>query len=293
MAGVEERAGDGAGAPDERALPEVSLLIPCLNEEQNVPSVVDKLVRLLEETGLDGEILIIDDCSDDYTFREALLLSNRYPHVRALHKGLPRGIGHAIRFGLKHARGQVGVVCMGDAVDPIAAIPDFRARVLEHGADLVLLSRYAEPGDAATIPWSYRIYQWLYRHLCRLAVGLPFRDPTYAFRGFNIEFARSLDLRSGGFEISPELTLKTWLRGGRIDELRGRQGRRIAGESKFVFSRQAYGYARVLVAAALAYRSGTFGRVRRGGASARVRAPQQEDGDWRRSGSRRRSTTRR
>jgi glycosyltransferase involved in cell wall biosynthesis len=244
------------------AVPEVSLLIPCLNEEQNVPSVVDKLVRLLEETGLDGEVLIVDDCSDDYTFREALLLSNRYPHVKALHKGLPRGIGHAIRFGLEHARGRVGVVVMGDAVDPIAAIPDFRDRVLDHGDHLVLLSRYIEAGDAASIPWSYRIYQWIYRHLCRWAVGLPFRDPTYAFRGFDIDFARSLKLRSGGFEISPELTLKTWLAGGRIHELRGQQGRRIAGESKFVFSHQALGYARVLVAAAVAYRSGSTRRSR-------------------------------
>jgi glycosyltransferase involved in cell wall biosynthesis len=248
----EEVAGSGAG----EAAPEVSLLIPCLNEEQNVPSVVDKLVRLLAETGLNGEVLIIDDCSDDYTFREALLLSNRYSHVKALHKGLPRGIGHAIRFGLEHARGRVGVVVMGDAVDPIAAIPDFRDRVIEHGDDLVLLSRYAQSGDAATIPWSYRIYQWIYRYLCRWAVGLPFRDPTYAFRGFNLDFARSLQLRSGGFEISPELTLKAWLAGGKIHELRGQQGRRIVGESKFVFSHQAYGYARVLVAAALAYRSG-------------------------------------
>jgi dolichol-phosphate mannosyltransferase len=225
-----------------------------------VPSVVDKLVRLLDETGLEGEVLIVDDCSDDYTFREALLLSNRYPHVQALHKGLPRGIGHAIRFGMEHARGRVGVVVMGDAVDPIAAIPDFRERIIEHGDDLVLLSRYIESGDAASIPWSYRIYQWLYRQLCRWAVDLPFRDPTYAFRGFDIAFVRSLDLRSGGFEISPELTLKAWLAGGRIHELRGQQGRRIAGESKFVFSRQAYGYARVLVRAALAYRSGTTRR---------------------------------
>jgi dolichol-phosphate mannosyltransferase len=123
-----------------------------------------------------------------------------------------------------------------------------------------LLSRYIESGDAASIPWSYRIYQWLYRQLCRWAVDLPFRDPTYAFRGFDIAFVRSLDLRSGGFEISPELTLKAWLAGGRIHELRGQQGRRIAGESKFVFSRQAYGYARVLVRAALAYRSGTTRR---------------------------------
>jgi glycosyltransferase involved in cell wall biosynthesis len=230
--------------------PDVSVIIPCLNEEQNVPSVVDKLVRLLDATGVEAEILIVDDCSDDYTFREAFILSDRHPNVHALHKGLPRGVGHAIRFGIAHARGRVGVVVMGDGVDPIAAIPDFRDQVLSHGAHLVLLSRYAKRGDAGTIPWTYRFYQAIYRTLCRLATGLPHRDPTYAYRAFDLEFVRGLNLSSGGFEISPELTLKTWVQGGRIAELHGQQGRRIAGESKFIFSKEAYGYSRVLLHAA-------------------------------------------
>jgi dolichol-phosphate mannosyltransferase len=248
--------------PPER--PDVSVIIPCLNEEQNVPSVVDKLVRLLDATNVSAEILIVDDCSDDYTFREAFILSDRYPNVHALHKGLPRGIGHAIRFGIHHARGRVGVIVMGDGVDPIAAIPDFRDQILHEGAQLVLLSRYGNPRDAVTIPWTYRFYQSIYRRLCRLAVGLPHRDPTYAYRAFDLDFARGLNLTSGGFEISPELTLKTWVRGGKITELFGQQGRRIVGESKFIFSRQAYGYARVLLDAALTHRTRRF-RPTRGG----------------------------
>jgi glycosyltransferase involved in cell wall biosynthesis len=248
--------------PPER--PDVSVIIPCLNEEQNVPSVVDKLVRLLDATNVGAEILIVDDCSDDYTFREAFILSGRYPNVHALHKGLPRGVGYAIRFGIDHAQGRVGVVVMGDGVDPIAAIPDFRDQVLREGAQLVLLSRYRNPEDSRTIPWTYRFYQSIYRALCRLAVGLPHRDPTYAYRAFDIDFARRLKLSSGGFEISPELTLKTWVRGGKITELSGQQGRRIAGESKFIFSNQAYGYARVLLEAAVAYRMRRFRRTRRG-----------------------------
>lgn len=230
-------------APEEA--PEVSLIIPCLNEEQNVPSVVERVVKLLEAAGINAEILIVDDCSDDYTFREAYLLSQRIPNVHALHKGLPRGIGHAIRHAIEHARGEVGVVVMGDGVDPLAAIPDFRDAILGDGHDLVLLSRYMDPADSASIPLSYRIYQAAYRRLLAFACDLPFKDATYAFRGFRLDYVRGLGLTSGGFEISPELTLKTWTRGGSIVELKGRQGRRIAGESKFLFSQQALGYARV------------------------------------------------
>jgi glycosyltransferase involved in cell wall biosynthesis len=231
--------------------PVVSIIIPCLNEEQNVPSLIDRLVRLLDEVEVEYEILIVDDCSDDYTFREAMLLSQHYPKVHALHKGLPRGIGSAIRFGIDHATGRVGVVVMGDGVDPIAAIPDFCDWIVKTGDQLVLLSRYVDPADAQSIPLTYRFYQRIFRFLCRWGVGLRVKDPTYAFRGFDLDFVRSLRLRSDGFEISPEITLKAWLHGGHIREIRGRQGRRIAGESKFVFSRQARGYARVLVEATL------------------------------------------
>ena len=238
--------------------PEVSLIIPCLNEDQNIATLVDKLVLLTTESGINAEILIVDDCSDDYTFREALLLSQRNPEVVALHKGLPRGIGHAIRFGLDHARGQDGVIVMGDTVDPLAAIPDFRRLVMDEGCDLVLLNRHKDPENRKSVPlWPYRVYQWIYRTSCRLGTGLPYSDPTYAFRGFSIPFVRALNLDSGGFEISPEMTLKTWLRGGKIGELEGRQGRRVAGASNFIFSKQAAGFGRVLIASIVAHRFGT------------------------------------
>jgi dolichol-phosphate mannosyltransferase len=234
---------------------DVSLIIPCLNEDQNVGILVDKLDRLMAEAKLNAEILIVDDCSDDYTFREALMLSMRYPQVDALHKGLPRGFGRAIRFGLEHASGRTGVIVMGDNVDPLAAIADFHRLVSEENYDLVLMNRHSNPEHRKSIPlWPYRVYQWIFRTFCRIGTGLPYRDPTYAYRGFSVDFLRSLELESGGFEISPEVTLKAWLRGARIGELAGAQGRRVSGASNFVFSQQALGFLRVLVKASIARR---------------------------------------
>jgi dolichol-phosphate mannosyltransferase len=229
----------------------VSIIVPCLNEEQNIPILLGKLVSLIDHHKLRAEILIVDDCSDDYTFREAYVYSEKEPRVKALHKGLPRGIGNAIRHGIRHASGRVGVVVMGDLVDPLGAIPDFHRRVVEDGYHLVLLSRYLDPADHANIPFTYRFYQFWYRLLCRLLVGVTIRDITYAFRGFDLDYVRGLNLESGGFEISPEITLKTWLNGGRICEIKGRQGRRISGESKFFFSKEGFGYTRVLLRAGL------------------------------------------
>jgi dolichol-phosphate mannosyltransferase len=245
--------------------PDVSLIIPCLNEDQNVGGLVDKLARITDEAALRAEILIVDDCSDDYTFREALILAMRNEGVVALHKGLPRGIGNAIRFGLDHATGKVGVIVMGDNVDPLGAIPDFHRLIAKDGYDLVLLNRHANPEHRKSVPlWPYRVYQAIYRTLARLGMGLPYRDPTYAYRAFSVEFLRSLELESGGFEISPEITFKSWLHDARIAELTGAQGRRVAGASNFVFSQQALGFLRVLVKATLARRFFWLRRHRRG-----------------------------
>lgn len=230
---------------------EISVIVPCLNEEQNIPTLLQKLDDVLDYFDLSAEILIVDDCSDDYTFREAFVAQSRHPRVRALHRGLPRGIGNAIRFGIEHARGRMGVVVMGDCVDPLTAIPDFRRLIVEEGHHLALLCRHGARQDLVSIPWLYRFYQFWYRWLARVLIGLPLKDPTYAFRAFDIPYVRSLGLNSPGFEVSPEITFRVFQEGGRIGEIRGSQGRRLAGESKFVFSRAGWGYARVLVEAFL------------------------------------------
>lgn len=238
--------------------PEISIIIPCLNEEQNIPVLVDKLLGMVATFELSAEVLIVDDCSDDYTFKEALLLEKKHSNVKALHKGLPRGIGTAIRFGIKHASGKMGVVVMGDLVDPLQAIPDFREKIIGEHYSLALLSRYIDPMDSKNIPLSYRFYQFWFRLFCRYLIGVQVRDITYAFRGFDLEWVKRLQLESDGFEISPEITIKSWLSGGRICEIKGRQGRRISGESKFFFSAEGLGYARILLKGVLARFTGKW-----------------------------------
>jgi hypothetical protein len=78
-------------------------------------------------------------------------------------------------------------------------------------------------------------------------LGIPFPDTTYAFRAFDTDFVRKLGLKSGGFEISPEITIKVALAGGRVGEVSGRQTRRVRGKSKFRFLRAFRGYGRVIL----------------------------------------------
>ena len=137
---------------------------------------------------------------------------------------------------------------MADGVDPLEiAVPQFCDRILVEGCHLVLLTRYTTPSDSKTIPFSYKFFQSGFRLFTKYAVGVPFRDTTYAFRAFDTDFVRKLHLTSGGFEISPEITFKVIFAGGRVCEVSGRQTRRLRGKSKFRFLKAFPGYSRVLL----------------------------------------------
>lgn len=225
----------------------VSFIVPALNEELNLPSLFERLLVLEEKLGLASEILVIDDSSKDGTLRVAQEAANLHPQIRPFRKPLPHGLGRSIRFGLQLAEGKIAVVVMADGVDPLeTAVPEFCKKILDEGCHLVLLSRYSDLHDSKTIPFSYKLGHVLFRFFTFTLLGIPYRDTTYAFRAFDIEFVRRLNLRSDAFEISPEITFKSYFASGRIGEVAGRQTRRVRGKSSFLFSKAALGYGRVL-----------------------------------------------
>ncbi|MGA3055473.1 MAG: glycosyltransferase family 2 protein [Candidatus Korobacteraceae bacterium] len=239
----------------------VTFIVPALNEQDNLPPLIGRLMALDEESR-PCEVLIVDDASTDATYECGLRLAGKDPRIRILHKEQPRGLGHAIRHALPHARGKVAVVVMADGVDPLeTAVPQFCNKVLIEGCHLVLLSRYTAPSDSDSIPFSYKFFQSGFRLLTRYGLGIPFPDTTYAFRAFDAHFVRKLGLKSGGFEISPEITFKVVLAGGKVGEVSGRQTRRLRGKSKFRFLRAFSGYSRVVREAFYLRLRGTRNRV--------------------------------
>lgn len=247
--------GTPASRPDA---PEISVIVPALNEQDNLEVLVEHLHDVLERHRLSVEVLIVDDASTDDTLARARALAGKYPFVVPCHKGPPRGMGLSIWYGMQHARGRVGVVVMADHVDPLETIPAFRDRIVADGYHLALLSRWSRPGDTQNIPAIYRFYQRGFRLLTRLLLRIDIRDITYAYRAFDMEFMRKLGLASRGFNISPEITFRTYYAGGRIVEIPGRQGRRFRGTSKFLFSRAYLEYGGVLARAFLCRLTGRW-----------------------------------
>jgi dolichol-phosphate mannosyltransferase len=227
--------------------PELSIIIPALNEEGNIIQLIERLERVRKKNGLSMEYIVVDNGSEDGTVKEGRKLEKRFKNFRIIPKVLPRGMGVAIKCGIKEARGKIGVVVMADGVDALENIPLFRKEILREGCKLVIGSRYKTPSHSQNISSAYKFWSKVYRVFTRLFMGVPVADVTNAFRAFDLNFVRGLGIESNGFEISAEITYKTALRGGKIGEVEGKHGKRVRGKSSFNFRKVAPGYFRVFL----------------------------------------------
>lgn len=232
-------------------IPELSIIIPCLNEEDNLPPLIEDLNRVCTDNNLDVEVIILDDASQDNTLGIATSLQPQYPdlNVRVLHRYEPRrGYGAVARYGLAHATGRFAGIVAADGQNPIHILPEMLDRA-RNGAQLVQCSRYSTPDDDKEVPSTFKLYQAIYRALVRVLLGQHFPDSTYGFKLFDRVLVMALGATSNRFSLSPEILFKVFLSRGEIVFVPGRQGVRQQGVSKFALRREIIGHAYVLLRA--------------------------------------------
>jgi glycosyltransferase involved in cell wall biosynthesis len=231
---------------------ELSILIPCLNEEENIPLILNDLNTMIQKYHLANiEIFVLDDSSADHTYTKAVELAKRYKdlNIQIVQRYEPRrGYGAIIRFGISIARGKFCVPVSADGVDPIDIIPVMLEK-MRKGTSIVQCNRYVDPNDARTIPFKYKFFQSIWRFLIRFLLKENILDTTYSFKMFRRVDVLALGIFSNGFSISPEIFLKALLSQGKIEYIPRGQGTRALGESKFSFVREGFGYSYVLLRA--------------------------------------------
>lgn len=185
--------------------PEITVLMPCLNEAETLESCIRKARSGLEEAGCEGEILIADNGSSDGSPALAESLGARVIHVPE------KGYGHALRAGIREARGNY--VLMGDADDSydFSDIRPFIAKLRE-GRELVMGCRMPRGGGTilpGAMPWKHR---WLgnpaLSFIGRLFFNCPVTDFHCGLRAFDVHAIRKLNLQTGGMEFASEMVIK-------------------------------------------------------------------------------------
>lgn len=230
-------------------MPELSIIVPCLDEQDNVQITLRAIGDMMLASSIDSfEILVLDDASSDQTFQRSVDFAKEHPelHIRTFRRAEPRrGYGAIVRHGVACARGEFCVPVSGDGVDPVDLIPAMLESAREGNA-LVQCSRYHRPEDARSIPWSYKSLQYCWRTAIRIITGRYFPDSTYAFKMFRRVDTLSRGITSNGFSIGAEIFFKTYLAGDAIAYVQSSQGTRRHGKSKFFFRREFFGFSYVL-----------------------------------------------
>jgi UDP-N-acetylglucosamine 2-epimerase (non-hydrolysing) len=231
---------------------QLSIVVPCYNEEKNVVAIMERLVATTRDAGLNAEIILVDDNSVDETYSVGADHAWRYPNVKMVSKGFPRGMGNAIRFGLSYATTGIAVVTMADGSDDLSVLPILYSKVSEEGFDLAIASRYRDRRNSEHIPPTYKFFSAIFRFLARTVVGIPLTDFTNAYRAFNWQKLQRIGIEGTGFEISPEITFKAWYLNKAVIEVDARHLKRTQGQSKFSFLKAGPGYGKMMAKAFIA-----------------------------------------
>jgi glycosyltransferase involved in cell wall biosynthesis len=198
----------------------LSVVIPAHNELQTIKELLDRVVAVdLATLGIEKEIILCDDGSNDGTVEIAEAFSRAHPCLSIVRLSPNQGKGVAIRSGLEAARGEYILIQDADLEYDPADYPALLGPVLERGVPIVYGSRFLD----RTWPDGMRWRNWLINHLLRgianVLYGVGISDEATCFKLFRADLLRSFDLECRRFEFCPEVTAKAGLRGIPIVEV--------------------------------------------------------------------------
>ncbi len=201
MATVPQITTPSSGTSDAEQAPLVSVVIPCLNEAENIEECVRQSFAAMQEAGLAGEVVVADNNSTDGSGDLA-----RAAGARVVHEPRP-GYGSAYLAGFAAARGEYIVMLDADLTYPFEEIPAF-VQKLEDGAELVMGDRMdnIQPG---AMPWHHKyIGNPVLSGILNLFFKTGVRDAHCGMRGFRRDILPRLDLRTTGMEFASEMVIR-------------------------------------------------------------------------------------
>lgn len=216
---------------------DLSIVIPCYNEADNVPKMEHELLPVAETLAKERsvEIIFVDDGSTDGT-GEALARAFSHRNgptvwVRIERHPKNRGLGAALRTGFAAARGEVIVTTDSDGTYRFSEIPALLS-CLTPEVDVVTASPYHPQGGVAGVPAYRLILSRGSSAIYRLLVNRKVHTYTALFRAYRRRVVEAVPFESDGFLAGTELLVKAMLTGFRAAEYPTVLHARVVGVSK-------------------------------------------------------------
>lgn len=202
----------------------LSVVLPAYNEEENIQTAVDRCFAVLEQLGLQHEVIVVDDGSTDRTAEVCREIAERNGRLRLIEFEHNRGYGVALRTGFQAAR--YGHVFYTDSDN------QFDVSELKYVLPII---------DSYDVVIGFRVYRydpplrlvlsWVYNFLIRVIFRIRLHDVDCSFKLFRREVFDAMPLEADDFFIDTEIVVKAKRLGYRINEVGVRHYPRTAGKT--------------------------------------------------------------
>ncbi|HXM93417.1 MAG TPA: dolichyl-phosphate beta-glucosyltransferase [Candidatus Dormibacteraeota bacterium] len=204
----------------------LSVIIPAYNEEVRLPSTLERIASYLGNSGLNTEVIVVDDGSTDRTAYVARAFQGKIPALRVLSNGSNRGKGYSVRRGMLEARGDIVLFTDADLSAPIEEA-DKLLTALKNNNDVAIGSRALDRSLISVHESAFREFAGIvFNKLVRIILRLPFVDTQCGFKAFRRERCRIIFEQQliERFGFDPELLYLARHHGLRATEIPVRWG---------------------------------------------------------------------
>ncbi|MCX9085584.1 MAG: glycosyltransferase family 2 protein [Candidatus Methanoperedens sp.] len=182
--------------------PLVSIIIPCMNEEKTIGICIKKALSTLEHEGLEGEIIVSDNSTDDSRNIAQRLGAKVVVPER-------KGYGNAFQEGFRHAKGKYFLLADADDTYDLGEMPKFINPLKANKADLVMGTRLKGVIKKNSMPWLHRyIGNPILTSTLNELFNTHLTDAHCGMRSITKEAYDKLDIRSDGMEFASEMIIE-------------------------------------------------------------------------------------
>jgi dolichol-phosphate mannosyltransferase len=209
----------------------ISIVVPAYNEEAVIEDLVKAVAKARIEKTENYELVIVDDGSADRTAGIVKKLSKKNKRIVLVSYKPNKGLGGALKEGIKASRGNVIVTMDSDLTHPPALIPKLVEEMRRTNADVCVASRYVRGGGMKNIP---AVRVWLSKSAnLVLSVLFPLKDVSSGFKAYRADKIKNLKLTHDDFSFQLEIMAKLAKRKAKFYEIPFVLKSREKGESKF------------------------------------------------------------